>query len=71
MCGIVGKVLPAGGQALPDDLVSGRGEHLRPVYAVRFRARELWGEGASPRDTIVIDLWEDYLVPDEGEGEST
>lgn len=67
--GTVDRFLSA--QALPDDLVAGRGEHLRPVYAVRFAARELWGEGASPRDSVVIDLWEDYLLPDNGEREST
>jgi nitrile hydratase subunit beta len=31
------------------------------VYSVRFAARELWGEQASPRDSVYIDLWEDYL----------
>jgi nitrile hydratase len=33
------------------------------VYSVRFAARELWGEQASPRDSVYIDLWEDYLEP--------
>lgn len=66
--GIVDRFLSA--QVLPDDLVAGRGERHRPVYAVRFTARELWGEEASPRDSVVIDLWEDYLLSDEGEGES-
>ena len=54
-------------QVLPDDLVSGRGARRRPVYAVRFAARELWGEQASPRDSIVMDLWEDYLLPENDE----
>jgi len=36
----------------------GRPQH---VYTVRFAARELWGPAASPRDTIFVDLWEDYL----------
>lgn len=31
------------------------------VYAVRFTARELWGADASPRDSVTIDMWEDYL----------
>jgi nitrile hydratase len=31
------------------------------VYCVRFTARELWGEKASSRDSVHIDLWEDYL----------
>lgn len=60
--GVIERFLSA--QVLPDDLVMGRGEHARPVYAVRFEARELWGESASPRDSVVIDLWEDYLLPD-------
>ena len=33
----------------------------RHVYTVRFAARELWGPEASPRDTISIDAWEQYL----------
>jgi nitrile hydratase len=33
------------------------------VYAVRFSARELWGAQASSRDSVYIDLWEDYLEP--------
>jgi hypothetical protein len=28
---------------------------------VRFTARELWGEGVSPRDTVNLDMWDDYL----------
>ena len=37
-----------------------RGEHL---YTVVFGAPELWGEGADPRDSVTLDLWESYLVP--------
>jgi nitrile hydratase subunit beta len=33
------------------------------VYAVCFAARELWGEEASPRDSVCIDMWDDYLEP--------
>jgi hypothetical protein len=29
---------------------------------VAFKARELWGNDAHPRDTIHVDLWEDYLI---------
>lgn len=60
--GVIDRFLSA--QDFPDDLVQGRGTRRRPVYAVRFAARELWGAGASPRDTVVIDLWEEYLLPD-------
>jgi nitrile hydratase len=33
------------------------------VYAVRFDARELWGEAAEPRQFVYLDLWESYLDP--------
>ena len=33
------------------------------VYTVRFAARDLWGERASARDTVYVDLWEDHLEP--------
>ena len=65
--GVIDRFL--GAQVLPDDLVLGRGGRRRPVYAVRFAARDLWGEQAPPRDTVVIDLWEDYLVPDGDQGQ--
>ena len=35
----------------------------QPVYTVRFAARDLWGERASARDTVYVDLWENYLEP--------
>lgn len=31
------------------------------VYTVQFTARELWGDEASSRDTVHVDMWEDYL----------
>ena len=33
------------------------------IYAVRFTAHELWGDDASPRDSVMVDLWDDYLEP--------
>lgn len=47
----------------PDTKAHGRGEHPHPVYSVRFQARELWGDAASARDSVYIDLWESYLDP--------
>ncbi len=32
-------------------------------YSVRFAARELWGAGASARDSVYVDLWDDHLDP--------
>jgi hypothetical protein len=42
---------------LPDAALRGapRGE---PVYAVRFAARDLWGQGSHG---VVVDMWESYL----------
>ena len=50
-------------QEFPDTSSEGRGENPQHVYSVRFAARELWGEQASARDSVYIDLWEDYLEP--------
>jgi nitrile hydratase beta subunit len=38
-----------------------QGEQRQHVYAVRFTARELWGEQASPRDAVHLDLWDAHL----------
>ena len=40
------------------------GERAQHVYSVTFAARELWGKDAPARDTLRIDLWEDYLEAD-------
>jgi len=45
----------------PDTNARFEGENPQHVYSVRFAARELWGEEASPRDAVYIDLWDDYL----------
>ncbi len=49
--------------ALPDTNAAGLGPHAQHVYGVRFSARELWGPEASARDTLQIDLFDDYLDP--------
>jgi nitrile hydratase len=45
----------------PDSNAHFQGEKRQHVYSVRFVARELWGEQASPLDSIYLDLWDDYL----------
>jgi nitrile hydratase len=45
----------------PDTNAHGQGEQRQHVYSVRFTARELWGESASPIDSVYLDLWDDYL----------
>lgn len=45
----------------PDTNAHFQGEKRQHVYSVRFAAQELWGEHASPRDSVHLDLWDDYL----------
>ncbi len=47
----------------PDTNAHFLGEKPQHVYSVRFAARELWGESASARDSVYVDLWDDYLEP--------
>ena len=48
---------------LQDTDVNGLRFGYRPqhVYTVRFTARALWGDRASGRDAVYVDLWESYL----------
>jgi hypothetical protein len=58
--GAVGTVVePEGAHPLADDRARGRLPDPEPVYAVRFAARELFGEGDH---AVVVDLWESYLT---------
>ena len=47
----------------PDTNAQFQGEKPQHLYSVRFGARELWGDEASPRDAVYLDLWDDYLEP--------
>jgi nitrile hydratase subunit beta len=47
----------------PDTNAHFLGERPQHIYSVRFAARELWGEQAPPKDSVYIDLWDDYLEP--------
>ena len=38
-------------------------EKSQHLYTVAFPATELWGREANPRDDVMLDLWESYLVP--------
>jgi nitrile hydratase len=59
--GVVDRIY--GAHVFPDSNAHFRGESPHHLYSVRFSARELWGEAASARDAVYIDLWEDYLEP--------
>ncbi|MFD7713500.1 SH3-like domain-containing protein [Streptomyces sp. NPDC059785] len=52
-------VEPEGRAPLADVNAAGRGDApVEQIYAVRFAARDLWGEGDHH---VVLDLWESYL----------
>jgi nitrile hydratase len=44
----------------PDTSAHDQGPRPQHVYSVRT-ARELWGGHAAERDTLHLDLWDDYL----------
>lgn len=47
----------------PDTSAHRQGDKPQHVYSVRFTARELWGAQANAKDTLRLDLWDDYLDP--------
>jgi nitrile hydratase len=51
-----------GAHIFPDDNANGN-RVAKPLYCVRFEARELWGESADLKSAVYVDLWEDYLEP--------
>lgn len=53
-----------GRHPLPDDVVAHvPAPRVEAVYAVRFSARSLWGEGDH---SVTVNLWDSYLAPAEG-----
>lgn len=50
-----------GGFVFPDTRAHSDDEKPQHVYGVCFRAQDLWGPGASERDTLYVDLFDDYL----------
>lgn len=49
--------------AFPDTHAHGLAERPQHCYSVRFTARELWGDSAPPRDTLYVDVFDDYAEP--------
>jgi len=47
----------------PDTNAHFLGEKPQHVYSVRFGARELWGAQAVEKDSVYLDMWDDYLEP--------
>lgn len=46
---------------LPDTNAHGGPKRPQHVYSVRFAAREVWGDQAPPRDSVHVDLFDDYM----------
>ncbi len=44
-----------------DTNAHGLGHNPQHVYTVRFAARTLWGEQAAAKDSVTLDMFEDYL----------
>ncbi|MEM7171319.1 MAG: nitrile hydratase subunit beta [Pseudomonadota bacterium] len=51
-----------GAHVLPDSNAANLGEAPTHLYTVAFTAQELWGEGASARDKVFLDIWECHLT---------
>ncbi len=49
-----------GAHIFADDSAKGD-EWAQHLYTVSFSATELWGDGANEKDSVSLDLWEDYL----------
>ena len=47
----------------PDTNAHFLGEQPQRVYSVCFAARELWGAQAGEKDSVYVDLLDDYLEP--------
>ena len=47
----------------PDTHAHGEGTKPQHCYSVRFTGRALWGDAARENDTVLVDLWDDYLEP--------
>lgn len=45
----------------PDTKAHFQGVKRQHVYSVQYSARELWGDDASPRDSVYVQMWDDYL----------
>lgn len=61
--GRVGTVIALhGAHVFPDTNARGLGEQPRPLYTVRFDAKELWGPDTTA-GSVCVDCWEPYLEP--------
>ena len=47
--------------AFPDTHAHGLGDKPQHCYSISFSAREVWGAQASDRDTLRVDVFDDYM----------
>lgn len=60
--GATGRVVRLHGcHVLPDSNAHGRGESPEPLYAVAFKASDLWAQPEHPKDEVILDMWQSYL----------
>lgn len=60
--GATGQILRLhGAHVLPDSNAHGRGESPEPLYAVAFKASDLWAHAEHPQDEVIVDMWQSYL----------
>lgn len=60
--GKVGRVVRSHGcHVFPDRNAHGLGEGAEPLYAVAFRAGDLWPDAEGAGDEVILDLWQSYL----------
>jgi len=50
-----------GTHVLPDSNAHRLGEAPEPLYAVSFRASDLWDAPENPEDEVILDLWQSYI----------
>jgi nitrile hydratase subunit beta len=46
----------------PDAHAHLQGKQPQHLYSVKFNQADLWGPTANPRDSLYLDLFEDYLL---------
>lgn len=62
--GATGRIVRYHGtHVFPDSSAHGLGDAAEPLYAVAFKAEELWAHPEHPSDEVVLDLWQSYLGP--------
>ncbi len=64
--GHVGEVVHVAPRfSFPDHAAHGLERRKEPTYHVLFSAEELWNDAAGSGESVVVDLWESYLLPAE------